>query len=687
MTIVGGTEPAGAPAPASDPEVESRGASTVDVAVIATGVVAPNGVGPGFFEAQFAGTSGIRPLNDWRDVNADTLLDVRTLFTLTMAFVHLPDAHPLRRRVLTILNRRLEEGCELATGAGVDPSTVVLAGQELQRTVESFVHLLRGKHPDRSPSIRPAWDERTTTRMDAFGVVDNRLLLPMLLPLCSQLLKRPPDDLRFFKIEPHLTDALFLTIPRAAQLAWVAALWCLSEAAGADTCLRDLPPLDLGTIAAEAKTFAVPTRRSSDDDDTESPIVVDTSALSEALKNTAIHDYDQRASKVIQSVVGQISRWVGKHRDRIGVYVGTGGSNTDAGTRLAGKVAHSLGLQAGTNVVTPVPVDDPDSTHRLDVRPPGDTHIPAAWMGEWHWALYNDANQFNYGYTAGLICRCFKLRGDQATVTTGCCSGAAAAVAAVRALRRERAEMILAVGTDCALGGETFLPFLARGWLRKTSVAEGDDPDRLVADACTPYPTDAASAGWVFGEGSGAVLLARPDKEPGRGPISHVQATAMGNDGHFMFNPTSRARILRDCLEYAPGLLPPGEGMVLGFGLGDLEYDTGEIGALMMALQGLSGDLRGLASLKSEIGHSLGGSSLIAVAVAHQMLHRPTALRTLRRRDAGNGMLLTSPVQTPRAAVPIPRLDWVVTNGSGMGGTGVSLLLTRDRRPTTGNGS
>jgi 3-oxoacyl-(acyl-carrier-protein) synthase len=699
MANVGGTPDAGSLVSNAERSAvgEAVGMRDHAVTVVASGVVAPNGIGEDFYDALFSGESGLRSLNDWRNHNGDLLLGIRTLYLLYLTFTKLDRDHMLRLRVLRRLNEGIAEFLELPGN-----EAAVVTAADVHETIDSFVCLLRGQYPDRPPEIAPDTDEETgvETRRDAFGVVPSEGVLTFLMPLCAELVAAQPSQRVGIEIDPHLADALFLTVPRTAQLSLVASLHCLAEAAGSTEALKGLPPADFDAIEREQDAFAIPTRTGTitRHGKTFACEVIDESELEQRLRQSEFATYMEAAIAAVKDIRARILGSLGQDEARIGVYVGTGGSNTEAGTRLAAKVALAADLTR-RNVIDPIDAPGDSTFGDLHVDPGEGVGIPAIWAGEWHWALYNDANQFNYGYTAGLICRVFELRGEQTTVATGCCSGAAAALAGVRTLRRDRADLILAVGADCALGPETFLPFLVNGRLRALRVDPAEDTEEeqeeAYFDACNPHPRGKARAGWVLGEGAAAVLLTRADA-PQTFPLrrTFVQATVMGNDGNGVPWPSVRTRVLRQALEppvdggsdgerTPGGRLPPGHGLVLGFALGDHTYDMVESDALFGALAGLEGEVPGLASIKSEVGHSLGGSSMMAVAVAHRMVHQASGLRSVF--DAPP-FFRKKPIPRPRdpetGVVALPRLDWVVTNGSGMGGTGVSLLLSREPAST-----
>lgn len=610
---------------------------------VGSATASPIGTGSEFFTSLEAGVSGVRALNEVRDINASFLSQLRPLFTIQTILGSIPEGHPSRTQVVKQLT-------ELAAAAGPDgkfdlPLSVV--GAFIDGQIEE---LASRYYPDRPPRILEEETNGDAREHDAFGVVLNTDLYRFLLPISALLVRRFARQGIGVGVEPHLIDLLWLTLPRMAQMALTSNTLAVLDATGdGDAFERAVRGVDLAALAGASPTIPLSLRTDG---------TLDVEAIVTALAAQPFGSYLNEAVDEL-SVGLERSLWrLTRGGDRrIGFYLGTAGGNMEAGARLAGRVAH-LGLTReivartteGERPRRTILPDDASEDRRLEL------------------ALFNDAQQYSMNYTAGLVCRALELEGEQVVLNAGCCSGAAAALQAARTIACGGAEVILACGADSAVWGEMYSAFYGIGVM--ASVEEPGSHE----DACQPHSDEAR--GWVLGEGSSSVLLTAPGAlRESRGDAVAITAGQSGNDAfrHPALGP--RKHVLQRVFEATPD----GQGLVLGYGLGDPKYDALEQQLVSEAAYmpqpsrpGRHFPVPPLASIKGQVSHSLAGSSMMALAVARWLL-TVDAPRLHRVIDYADQTDTWSPVEDSRTV--LQDLRWIVLNGSGMGGSSLALLV------------
>ncbi len=288
--------------------------------------------------------------------------------------------------------------------------------------------------------------------------------------------------------------------------------------------------------------------------------------------------------------------------------------------------------------------------------------------------MFNWMQQVNFNYTAALLCRLFRLSGFQLTVSTSCCSGLTGIVTATQHLSRagDKPEYVVVTGTDSALWPELILGFVPHGLLATV-------PWEDVHDASRPYNSNAL--GWVLGEGAGSVVFSskaglHPVEHPSLRPASSISAMSimniMGNDPKAK----QRVEVQKRSLEGRLG----DHGLVIGYGLGDCKYDPAELHNIKTALKDKNRPQERvyLANLKAMNGHSMGCTSILAAVLGHRLLNgsiEPQALKL--RLDKADLARKEGFTRVDDIKDEIEPLDWVLLNGSGLGGTTAALRMDR----------
>ncbi|MFI6517019.1 beta-ketoacyl-[acyl-carrier-protein] synthase family protein [Spirillospora sp. NPDC050679] len=262
--------------------------------------------------------------------------------------------------------------------------------------------------------------------------------------------------------------------------------------------------------------------------------------------------------------------------------------------------------------------------------------------------------------------------GPATVMSAGCTSGIDSIGHACELIREGSADAVIAGGTDAPISPITVACFDA---IRATS-ARNDDPEH----ACRPFDRD--RDGFVLGEGSAVLVL--EDAEAARRRGAHVYAEIAGyasrsNAYHMTgLRPDGRemAAAITAALDEAR-LAPQAVDYVNAHGTATKQNDRHETAAFKRSL-GPHAHRVPVSSIKSMIGHSLGGVGSIEVATSALAVEYggvpPTA--TLREPDPELDL-----DYVPLVGREQP-VDVVLTVGSGFGGFQSAMVLAADRGRT-----
>lgn len=273
-----------------------------------------------------------------------------------------------------------------------------------------------------------------------------------------------------------------------------------------------------------------------------------------------------------------------------------------------------------------------------------------------------------YGGASGAnIAIDLDFRGPNAANASSCASGGIALGEALRLIRGDDADIMLAGGVEAPLAPLTFGAFS----LIKAMSTRNDDP------ATASRPFDSGRDGFVIAEGAAVLALEERDAALRRGARIYAEIVGYGqsNDAYHMTAPrpdgSEAARAISVALCDA-GVAPTDVGYVNAHATGTPLGDTAEGHALHRALGSGVAAVR-VSSTKGLYGHALGASGAIEGAITALALH--------------HGYLPgTANLQQPDALCPLNLLDpagldlnvsTALSTSFGFGGVNAALVLKR----------
>jgi 3-oxoacyl-[acyl-carrier-protein] synthase II len=259
----------------------------------------------------------------------------------------------------------------------------------------------------------------------------------------------------------------------------------------------------------------------------------------------------------------------------------------------------------------------------------------------------------------------FGFRGVGTTNSNSCASGTVAVGEALRYIRDDFADVIVAGGAEAPLSPLTFGAFAI---IKSMSQWTGDP-----ALACRPF--DAKRDGFVIGEGAAALILEELEHARNRG--AHIFAEVLGyslnNDAFHMTSPLpsgeSSTRAIREALADAR-LTPDQIDYVNAHASSTQMNDSTEA----MAIKQVFGDYAKrlpVSGTKAYTGHPLGATGAIEAAICALAIDRKWLPPTLNRENPDPACDLDVIPHHGRDA----DLNYVLSNSFGFGGINSCVIL------------
>lgn len=256
------------------------------------------------------------------------------------------------------------------------------------------------------------------------------------------------------------------------------------------------------------------------------------------------------------------------------------------------------------------------------------------------------------------------FRGPGTTNSNSCSSGAVAVADALRFIREDRADVMIAGAAEAPLCPLTFGSF---DFIKTMSRWQGTPPEYAYR------PFDLSRQGFVMGEGAASLVIEEYEHACKRG--AHIYAEVLGwglsNEAFHMTSPLpggeSVIRCMRETLKDA-GLHPNQVGYINAHASGTQMNDSNESACVSSVFGGTPPPMSGT---KAMTGHPLGATAAIetilcALAIEHQIL--PPTLH-FETRDPACPFDIVENVHRPA------RIQFALNNAFGFGGINACIAL------------
>ena len=269
---------------------------------------------------------------------------------------------------------------------------------------------------------------------------------------------------------------------------------------------------------------------------------------------------------------------------------------------------------------------------------------------------------------AGQVSILFGAKGPNLAVATACATGNHAIGEAMRLIREDYADAMIAGGTDAgvtplALGGFCAMKALS---------TRNDEP----AKASRPF--DAGRDGFVMGDGAGILILEERESAKARGARIYAELAGYGlsGDAYHISAPSENgegaARAMRGALRDA-GMQPSDVDYINAHGTSTPVGDRIETQAVKTVF-GEHARKLAFASTKSMTGHLLGAAGGLESAITCLAVHEGIVPPTINYETPDPECDLDCVPGTARR-MPVRA---ALNNSFGFGGTNASLLMRRD---------
>lgn len=268
---------------------------------------------------------------------------------------------------------------------------------------------------------------------------------------------------------------------------------------------------------------------------------------------------------------------------------------------------------------------------------------------------------------AGQVAIELGLLGGAHTPVSACASGAEALMLGQMLLNDDRADLVLAGGSEAPVNRLGLVGFAA---MRALS-GRNDAPDQ----ASRPYGLN--RDGFVLSEGAGVLALMRQRDTPAGADLGWLLSSGSSSDAHHIVAPEPQglqaSRAIDDALRRAdvsPSDLTGVQAHATGTSLGDLA----EARALRRSL-GSAADHLPVCAPKGQLGHLLGGAGAVETILALQALRHGVMPGSLNADPLDPEVELAVANQGPVQLSSDQGQRLLLKNAFGFGGHNISLVL------------
>ena len=262
----------------------------------------------------------------------------------------------------------------------------------------------------------------------------------------------------------------------------------------------------------------------------------------------------------------------------------------------------------------------------------------------------------------GFVSIYYNLKGPNLSSVTACAASAHAIMDAARVIMIGEAKKMLAVGAEAAVCPVGIGGFAAM----KALCARNDDP----AHASRPF--DAERNGFVMGEGAAALVLEELGDAKARGAKIYGELVGFGasGDAYHITSPSldGPIRAMKKAYEMAGR---PKIDYINAHGTSTAINDKNETAALKELFG--EGKVPAVSSTKGQLGHCLGAAGAVEAAISLLAMQNGIIPPTINQISKDPDCDLDYVPNVARKA----KLDCVMSNNFGFGGTNASLIFKR----------
>jgi 3-oxoacyl-[acyl-carrier-protein] synthase II len=266
---------------------------------------------------------------------------------------------------------------------------------------------------------------------------------------------------------------------------------------------------------------------------------------------------------------------------------------------------------------------------------------------------------------SGQLAISLGLRGPNYAPVSACATGSHAVGEGAEVVRRGDADAVLAGGTEACMHPLILAGFCAMRGL----AAEEEYPPRA------SRPFDATRAGFVIGEGAGALVLEELEAARARGATIYAEVLGYGtsNDAYHMAAPepdaSGVALMMRSALERA-GVEPERVGYINAHGTSTPLGDAAETKAIRDVF-GEHADRLAVSSTKSVMGHCFGAAGALEAQMAALAVYHGILPPTINYEHPDPVCDLDYVPNEAREA----EVDVALSNAMGLGGHNACVLI------------
>ena len=269
---------------------------------------------------------------------------------------------------------------------------------------------------------------------------------------------------------------------------------------------------------------------------------------------------------------------------------------------------------------------------------------------------------------AGQVAIDLGLHGGAHTPVSACASGAEAMMLAQMLLNDDRADLVLAGGTEAPVNRLGLVGFSA---MRALS-CRNDAPEQ----ASRPYGKE--RDGFVLSEGAGVLAMMREADTPSSAALGWQLACGSSSDGHHIVAPepqgTQASLAIEDALGRAgvePGDLCAVQAHATGTRLGD----TAEARALRRSL-GAAADHIPVFAPKGQLGHLLGAAGAVEAILGFQAMQQGILPQSINSDPLDPEVELAVTTRSPLELSDTSSERLMLKNAFGFGGHNISLVIS-----------